>query len=147
MTDSYAPSRTFLGFDFGLRRIGVAAGQTFTQTATPLTTLIAIQGEPQWHEVTRLIKTWQPDGLVVGIPLHMNGSEQAITTAARQFAQTLAERYQLPIYESDERLSSASARTELFASGGYKKLQQKPIDSVAAQVILEQWLREYKDKL
>ncbi len=135
------PTHTvLLGFDFGLKRIGVAVGQTITQTARPLTTLSAIQGEPQWTQLDNLVKTWQPDGLVVGIPLNMDGTEQPLSHAARCFGQQLHERFQLPIYEMDERLSTKDARERVFAQGGYKALQQKQIDSVAAQLILQNWL-------
>lgn len=144
MQTDYTLPQTFLGFDFGLRRIGVAAGQTFTQTATAVTTLLAIQGEPQWYEISALIKTWQPNGLVVGIPLSMDGSEQTITKLARQFAKQLESHYKLPVYETDERLSSVDARSELFDAGGYKKLKKQAIDSTAAKLILEYWLRERK---
>lgn len=129
-----------LGFDFGMKRIGVAVGQTITQTARPLTTLAAKAGVPQWDNLNKLIKMWQPDALVVGIPLNMDGSEQPLTVAARQFAAALNAHYQLPIYEMDERLSTKDARERLFAEGGYKALQNGQIDSVAAQLILQNWL-------
>lgn len=63
-----------LGFDFGMKRIGVAVGQTVTKTARPLTVIQAAQGIPQWDALSKLIKTWQPDALVVGIPLNMDGT-------------------------------------------------------------------------
>src|SRR6185312_2504866 len=128
-----------LGFDFGLKRIGVAVGQTVTQTARPLVTLSAVQGEPQWTKLENLVKTWQPDGLVLGVPLNMDGTEQPLTHAARRFAQQLHERFKLPVYEMDERLSTKDARERLFAEGGYKALQQGQIDSIAAQLILQNW--------
>lgn len=129
-----------LGFDFGLKRIGVAVGQTVTQTARPLTTLTAIQGEPQWNKLDNLIKTWQPDGFVLGIPLNMDGTEQPLSHTARHFGQQLQERFKLPVYEIDERLSTKDARARVFEEGGYKALQQEQIDSVAAQLILQNWL-------
>lgn len=132
--------KVLLGFDFGLKRIGVAVGQTVTQTARPLITLSAAQGEPQWDKLDNLVKTWQPDGLVLGIPLNMDGTEQTVTHFARRFAQQLHERFKLPVYEMDERLSTKDARERVFAQGGYKALQQKQIDSIAAQLILQNWL-------
>ncbi len=78
-----------LGFDFGTKRIGVAVGQTVTHDATPLTTLAAKQGVPDWHAVKQLVDTWQPKALVVGIPLNMDGTEQRLTTLARGFANAL----------------------------------------------------------
>lgn len=138
------PHDILLGFDFGLKRIGVAVGQTVTETARPLTTLKAIQGEPSWDSLNKLLKTWQPDALVIGIPLNMDGTEQPITHAARRFAEQLKVRFQLPVYEMDERLSTKDARERLFAEGGYKALQNGQIDSVAAQLILQNWLTSKK---
>lgn len=135
-----------LGFDFGTKRIGVAIGQTVTKTARPLVTLKANQGVPQWDQLNKIIQTWQPDALIVGIPLNMDGSEQPITATAKQFAQTLQARYQLPVYEMDERLSTKDARERLFAEGGYKALQHGQVDSVAAQLILQNWLTEQEEK-
>jgi len=133
-----------LGFDFGLKRIGVAVGQTVTETARPLVTLKASAGTPQWEVLSKLIKTWQPDALVVGIPLNMDGTEQPLSQSARQFAQQLHERFKLPVYEMDERLSTKDARERLFAQGGYKALQHGQVDSVAAQLILQNWLTSKK---
>ncbi len=135
-----------LAFDFGMKRIGVAVGQTVTQSARPLKTLKANQGRPQWEIVTKLIKTWQPDALVVGIPLNMDGTQQPLTTAALAFSDELKLRYDLPVYGVDERLSTKDARERLFNQGGYKALQEGEVDSVAAQLILQNWLIEYYQK-
>lgn len=135
-------SNILLGFDFGMKRIGVAVGQTVTQTARPLNTLQAKQGVPHWKEVDKLIKTWQPVALVVGIPLNMEGTEQPLTLAAKQFADTLSTRYHLPVHGMDERLSTKDARERLFAAGGYKALQNGQVDSIAAQLILQNWLTQ-----
>lgn len=129
-----------LGFDFGTKRIGVAVGQTVTKTARPLGMVKAVQGNPQWDVVTKLIATWKPDALVVGIPLNMDGTQQPLTVAAQQFADALHERFQLPVYGMDERLTSIEAKDRLFSEGGYKALQNTQIDSVAAQLILQNWL-------
>jgi len=136
--------KILLGFDFGLKRIGVAVGQTVTETARPLVTLKATQGEPQWDVLNNLVKTWQPDALVVGIPLNMDGTEQPISQSARKFVLQLQERFQLPVYEMDERLSTKEARARLFAEGGYKALQDGQVDSIAAQLILQNWLTSKK---
>jgi len=136
-------TQIFLGFDFGLRHIGVAAGQTCTQTAQALTSLSAHQGTPNWDEIAKLINTWQAQALVVGLPYKMDGTEQPITKAARHFIEQLKKRYSLPVYEMDERLSTAEAREYLFAAGGYKALKKKSIDSLSAQLILESWLRTH----
>lgn len=131
-----------LGFDFGKKRIGVAVGQTVTKTARPLGIVKAKDGEPQWDELTKIIKTWRPDALIVGIPLNMDGTEQALTESAKQFADLLHEHFQIPVYGIDERLTTKDAREQIFAKGGYKALQNGQIDSVAAQLILETWFMQ-----
>lgn len=134
-----------LGFDFGMKRIGVAVGQTVTQSARPLTTLQASQGIPPWERLDKIIRSWTPDALVVGIPLNMDGTEQPLTKSAELFAEKLRERYHLPVYGIDERLSTKDARERLFATGGYKALQRAEVDSVAAQLILQNWLIQNKE--
>ena len=131
-----------LGFDFGLKRIGVAVGQTLTKTARPLTTLQARNGVPDWTQLANLIKTWQPTACIVGIPLNMDGTEQPITQAAKEFSNQLAERFKILVHGMDERLSTKDARERLFNAGGYKALQDGQIDSIAAQLILENWLNQ-----
>ncbi|MFU8797907.1 MAG: Holliday junction resolvase RuvX [Gammaproteobacteria bacterium] len=133
---------TYLCFDFGTKRIGVAVGQTLTCTAQPVTTLKAQDGIPQWDSIKRLITEWQPDGLVVGIPVQMDGSTQLMTNAAQRFANRLKERYHLPVYGTDERLTSREARLRIYEAQGYKGLVKKPIDDRAAVIILEAWMQE-----
>lgn len=128
-----------LAFDFGLARIGVAVGQAITQTASPLETLQANDGVPDWIKLETLLKHWQPKKVLVGEPLNMDGSDQEITTRARKFARQLHGRFGVQIEMVDERLSSAAAREEIFEFGGYKKLKKSQIDSIAAALILESW--------
>lgn len=132
--------KTVLGFDFGTKYIGVAVGHTSPVMAQPLTSLIAQKGEPPWKEIDTLIKTWSPDALIVGMPLNMDGSEQRMTQSARFFSENLKQRFHLPVFTVDERLTTVEARARLFSSGGYKALQKKAIDSVSAQLIVEMWL-------
>ena len=134
--------KILIGFDFGLKRIGVAIGQVITKTARPLTTLAAKDGIPDWNLLAQLIAKWAPNALVVGIPLNMDSSDQAISQHARQFAQSLCQRYQLPVFEVDERLTTKDAKERLFAEGGYKALQDGQVDRVAAQLILQNWFQE-----
>lgn len=134
------PDITIIGFDFGLKHIGIAVGQTYTQTAEPLTSIRAVQGEPKWEDISRLLKIWQPQALIVGIPLNMDDSEQPMTLAAKNFAKQLEERYHLRVFCVDERLTSIEARSQLFTRGGFKALQKKAIDSLAAKLIVESWL-------
>jgi putative holliday junction resolvase len=132
--------KTVLGFDFGSKYIGVAIGYTVPVSALPLMSLVMQKGELPWNEITALLKTWSPDALIVGIPLNMDGSEQAITQSARFFLENLKQRFHLPVFAADERLTTVEARARLFAAGGYKALNKKAIDSVSAQLIVETWL-------
>jgi putative Holliday junction resolvase len=134
--------RILLAFDYGTKRIGVAIGQTITKTARPLETISVKEGVPNWEAIAKLVKKWMPEALVVGIPLNMDGSEQKISQHARTFAQGLGERFQLPVYEMDERLTTKAAREQLFTEGGYKALQGGQVDQVAAQLILQNWFEE-----
>ncbi|MBI2381226.1 MAG: Holliday junction resolvase RuvX [Gammaproteobacteria bacterium] len=139
MTDSY----TLLGFDYGLRRIGVAVGQSITGTASPLPPLLARDGQPQWEQIAALIAEWKPARLVVGLPLTLDDGEQQLSAAARKFAKRLHGRYGLPVDTVDERLSTKAVRAELFERGGYKELQKKSVDSRAACLILEGWFEQH----
>jgi putative Holliday junction resolvase len=133
-------STILLAFDFGTKRIGVAIGQRVTKMARPLLTLPAKKGTPSWDKVAHLVKHWKPQEFVVGIPLNMDGSEQPLTLAAREFAKELHARFKLPVHEVDERLTTVDARDRLFQQGGYKALQGGQVDSMAAQLILQAWL-------
>lgn len=132
----------YLAFDFGYKRIGVAVGQGLTKTASPLETLQASKGVPNWEEVSKLVKHWRPKGLVVGLPTCIDGKEQYTTKASKVFAQQLVERFSLPVAMVDERLTTVEARARLFTQGGYRKIKQSQVDSVAAAIILEQWLQQ-----
>jgi putative holliday junction resolvase len=132
----------YLAFDFGLRRIGVACGQTVTKTASCLAILLAKDGAPDWHQVTTLIRKWSPAALIVGIPLHLDGSVQELTARAENFALELEQRYGIPVHRVDERLTTKDARAGLYSAGGYKALKTEPIDSYAAKLMLEAWLRD-----
>lgn len=133
--------KSVLGFDFGSKSIGVAIGQTTTKSASPLTAL-ANQPPKLWQQIAALIQEWQPDALIVGLPLNMDGSQQHITQAAKKFGATLSQKFSLPVYYADERLSTTSAKEILFQQGGYKKLSKAKIDSTAAALIVSAWLEE-----
>lgn len=129
---------TLLAFDFGEKKIGVAVGQTITATASPVGLVRVHESGTDWPAITRLIDTWQPDALVVGLPLNMDGTEQLMTRAARRFRNQLEGRYSLPVHTMDERLSTREARDRLASRG---QLDQDD-DPVAAQIILEGWLAQ-----
>ncbi len=123
-----------LGFDFGMKYIGVATGQAITKTATPLTCLNATDGIPDWMEIAILIQTWQPDAIIVGIPLNMDGSSQELTHCATKFATRLRHKFNLPVHLVDERLSTWEAKK----LQGDKDLAK--VNATAAALLLEQWL-------
>ncbi len=135
------PEGVFLGFDFGYKRIGVAVGQQITCSARPLTTLDAKQGVPDWSALEKVINTWSPQALIVGLPTCLDDTELYTTEAARGFARELQQRFSLPVHLVDERLSTVEARAQLFSQGGYRKIKQSQVDSFAACIILEQWLQ------
>jgi putative Holliday junction resolvase len=143
MPEGAPPPGTYLGFDFGLRRTGVAVGESLTGAARPLVTLACRHGQPDWAEVERLLGEWQPKGLVVGIPWRDEG-EASTAEAAERFARRLEGRFRLPVHRINEYLSSYAAERELGARGrGGRKLQRgkQEIDRVAAAMILETWLQ------
>ncbi len=144
-----------MGFDYGTKRIGVAVGQTLMATARPVAVVPVKNQHPDWQQINVLINEWQPETLIVGLPCHADGSENAMTLAVRQFTKQLDERYQLPIYTIDERLSSIAAAEhkvkELREKKGNKNNKvvkfsassfSSPIDAIAAQIILETWFVE-----
>lgn len=130
----------YLGFDFGTRWIGVAVGQTITQTAQPLPALKVKAGIPDWQEIAGLVVNWQPAGFVVGLPLTVNGESLPVTAKAQEFGASLESHFHLPIFFHDERHTSVEARQQLFAKGGYRALKKEAVDSLAAKLILESWL-------
>jgi putative Holliday junction resolvase len=127
--------QTLLGFDFGTQRIGIAVGQSITGTATALCTINSCHGTPDWDRISELIDRWRPDALVVGLPLHDDGSDSDISTEARRFTRQLQGRYQLPVHTMDERLSTHAAKQYMKQSTG-----KQEIDAVAAMIILQNWL-------
>lgn len=130
---------TALAFDFGTRRIGVAFGQRVTATASPLEPIDAKDGIPDWNLLKSLLDTWQPSCLVIGIPLNMDGSISDMARRARKFANRLHERFQLPCFIIDERLTTREAKEIHHAAGGSNHYRKDPVDSIAARLILEDW--------
>ena len=139
-------NETFLAFDYGERRIGVAVGQSVTGTASPLSTVRVQDGEPDWTSIEGIVAAWNPDGLVVGEPLHMDGRPQPMTRRARRFQHDLRSRFGLPVHAADERLTTVEARAELAERGAFRRSgarRARELDHpVAARIILESWLGE-----
>lgn len=130
-----------MGFDFGTKRIGVAFGQTVTKTASPLKNIAMQRGTPDWQTLDALVKRWEPDAMIIGIPLNMDGSLQPLSEMARAFGDMLQSRYHVPVLETDERLTTKDAKERLFKLGGFSALQDGQVDQVAAQLILENWFQ------
>lgn len=138
------PTDNVLGFDYGARRIGVAVGNVLTHTARGLTT-VANGAHPDWPAISALISEWQPASIVVGLPLNMDGSEQPLTVAARNFSRALEKKFAVPVHTMDERLSSVAALDALKqqrAAGRKRRIRSGEKDSEAARIILEDWLRQ-----
>lgn len=135
-------SGTLLAFDFGTRSIGVAIGQRITGTARPLAAIKAQDGTPDWNIIGRLLKEWQPEAVIVGLPLNMDGTEQPLTARARNFANKIHGRFGVAITLHDERLSTVEARAGLFERGGFRALDKGSVDSASAVVILESFFEQ-----
>jgi putative Holliday junction resolvase len=122
---------SFLAFDFGTKRVGVATGNTLTRSAQPLHT-IAAEGDARFAAIGRLITEWQPDALVVGVPFHPDGAPHDNTDRARRFARQLHGRFGLPVHEVDERYTTTEAHS----------LGARDIDATSAAIILNQFLSD-----
>jgi putative Holliday junction resolvase len=137
---------TALGFDYGARRIGVAVGNALTRTARALEVIANGAQGPDWPRVDALMREWQPQILLVGLPLTMEGEEQKNSAAARAFAARLDEKYKLPTQLVDERLSSLEAAQRFAqrrAGGQARRKHAAALDAVAAEIIIEQWLCDH----
>lgn len=123
--------QSLLAFDYGQKRTGVASGNRLLGSARPLTTIRA-EGDARFAQIAQLIKEWQPDALVVGVPFHPDGAEHENTRLARRFGRQLHGRFRLPVFEVDERYST----TEVLAGGA------RDADAAAAALLLEQYFHE-----
>jgi len=139
-----APPRVVLAFDFGLRRIGIASGDTISRSAAPQSAVSVGSGGVDWAPIDRALREFRPHLLIVGAPFHADGSRSKLSAAADRFAAALAERSRLPVRRMDEYASSLEATEELRrqrASGQRRRrVQRADIDSAAAAIILERWL-------
>jgi putative pre-16S rRNA nuclease len=126
-----AAPQSFLAFDFGVKRVGVATGSAVLRQAQPLKS-IAAEGDARFAAIAALIAEWRPDALVVGVPYHPDGAEHDNTHRARRFARQLQGRFQLPVHEVDERYTTTEARAAGAAD----------LDAAAAALILDQFFRE-----
>jgi putative Holliday junction resolvase len=136
-------SETYLGFDFGNKKIGTAVGQLMTKTASPLMTIRSLNQIPDWDKISGLISEWQPTGLVVGVSRQADGSDNIITPRMLKFCRQLKGRYHLPVFQVDEALSTFEAKQMLYDDlhVNASKLWEVQ-DQLAAQLILQSWLNQ-----
>ncbi len=134
------PADSVLAFDYGLKQIGVAVGNTVLGTVTALPILRARDGVPDWEALAALVAEWQPALLLVGEPINMDGSDSELAQRARRFSRRLHGRLGLPVEMFDERLSSQEAKSLARESGHRGDYRRAPVDSIAAALILESWL-------
>ncbi|MGB1951023.1 MAG: Holliday junction resolvase RuvX [Marinobacter sp.] len=137
-----AGNRRVMAFDFGTRRIGVATGQQMLGTGQPQAMIPARDGIPDWEVIGQLLAEWQPDLVVVGLPLNMDDSENDMCARARKFGKRLHGRFHVPVEMVDERLTSFEAKGEVMASGGSRDFGRHGVDDRAAVLILETWFRQ-----
>lgn len=146
-------SDIIIGFDFGIKKIGVAVGQKLTYTTYPIGVLRSISGNPNWKSIDCIYQEWNPKKIIVGLPLKKDGSEQGITILSRKFAIQLKKRFNIIVEMHDERFTTYEAR---FYNHYYHKhyhsnhlinninRKQIQIDSIAAAIILQSWLNQQK---
>jgi putative holliday junction resolvase len=137
------PIEAVLAFDFGLKRIGIASGDTLTATAAPRPAAFVTGAGPDWPAIAREVDALKPRRLIVGAPYNADGTPGTLAPAARRFANELERRFKLPVSMVDERWSSLEAGAALKArraGGGRRRIRREDVDSAAAAVILERWL-------
>jgi len=139
MSPTTQTSLSLLAFDYGTQNIGVASGQSLTRTASELAALKARDGIPDWNQVEKLLKDYQPDCVLVGLPLNMDDTESELSQRARKFGNRLHGRFGIKVEMVDERLSTFAAKEEAAERGHRGNYAQAPIDSIAARLILESW--------
>ncbi|HTJ96316.1 MAG TPA: Holliday junction resolvase RuvX [Rhodocyclaceae bacterium] len=140
-TPSPSSNRLVLGFDFGLKRIGVAVGQEFIGTARPISTLTYEANAQRFGAIEKLIAEWHPDLLVVGLPMNVDGTEHEMSARCRRFANQLYGRFKLPVALVDERYSSVIAEEELVGRGLNWQERKAVVDAEAARLILESFFQ------
>ena len=134
-----------MGFDYGTRKIGIAVGQLITKTANPIAIISARDGVPDWSEIEKLILEWQPAQFVIGLPLNMDETESEMSQRSLKFARRLTGRFNIPHHTIDERLTSREARSRHESHSSTRRgpadRSRDEIDDIAAQIILESWLK------
>lgn len=132
--------KTLLAFDYGTKNIGVASGTTLASITSELPPLKARDGVPNWEQIQKMLDQYQPDLVLVGLPLNMDNSESELAARARKFGNRLHGRFGVQIEMVDERLSTFEAKGEAFDRGYSDDYKNNPVDSIAARLILESWM-------
>lgn len=135
-----AAHETVIAIDFGLRNLGIAVGNTVSNTARPLTVMRARDGKPDWEALTSLLAEWQPDRVLVGHPLNMDGTESEMGLRAKKFSRQVEGRLNITVTMVDERLSSREAKALAREAGHPGDFSDEPVDDQAAAIILTTWL-------
>ena len=130
-----------MGFDFGTSWIGTAIGQTLTCTASPLQGVRVINNKPDWQTIAKLIETWQPSKLIVGLPTSMREIQSPMTEKAKRFSRQLEGRFNIKTELVDERLTTREA-WQIIEDSAHKKVGKQDIDCIAAVLITESWLNQ-----
>ena len=133
---------TFMSFDYGKKRMGIAMGQRITQSANGIGCISAVDGKPNWEQLDKLVAEWKPDAFVVGLPLNMDGSESDMSKRANKFSKRLHGRFGKPSFTIDERLTTFEAKQTAKSMGHKGHYKSDPVDELAAQLILQSWLEE-----
>lgn len=135
-----AAHETVIAIDFGLRNLGIAVGNTVSNTARPLTVMRARDGKPDWEALTSLLAEWKPDRVLVGHPLNMDGTESEMGLRAKKFSRQVEGRLNITVTMVDERLSSREAKALAREAGHPGDFSNEPVDDQAAAIILTTWL-------
>lgn len=142
---AFKSSDTFLGFDFGTKKIGVAIGQLTTKTANSLQTLRSPNQTPNWQAIEKLVQEWQPVGFVVGVSRQHDGTDNPVTPKMLKFCRQLNGRFNLPVHQQDEMLSTFEAKQMLFDDVHVNATKLWAVqDELAAQLILQSWLNQHE---
>lgn len=138
-----------LGLDYGMRKIGVAIGQTLLGTASPIGIVSCNQGEPNWPQLSKIISEWAPDRIVIGMPYNLDDSENHMTEKVKIFGEEVIKKYQLPVFFEDEKLTTKLVNSELSDMAHYKKSPKKIPDlkdAYSACMIIESYIQDYLRK-
>ena len=138
----FKTSQSIMAFDFGTQKMGIAIGQSTIESANPLPLFVMKDGIPDWNQLLKLVKEWQPNLFLVGLPLNMDDSESELSLRARKFARRLKHRLNMPVWMVDERLSSREAREQIKSYQQQGRAKRVATDNVVACLLIESWFNE-----